>query len=160
VAVPQRSAIHWVLEAGPLGALLAIFGVVSVDWKNLPDRVPRHFNWLGNPDGWGGKNGLLLLPLIALGIYILLTIASRYQKRINIPISVDRDAPEVQSLLLGMSILLKTIVLYIFLYLAWANVNIAMGRRDSLGKPFVPACLAAVFVPMGLYMFKLRRYRE
>jgi len=30
-----------------------------------------------------------------LGTYILFTIASRYQKLINIPISVDRDAPEV-----------------------------------------------------------------
>jgi hypothetical protein len=127
------------LEAGSLGALLAIFGVVGSNWKDLPARVPRHFNALGNPDAWGGKNGLLLLPLTYWGIYILLTIASRDQKLISIPMSVDRDAPEVQSLLVGMSILLKTIVLRMLLYLAWA---------------------AALVAPAGLYMFKLRRYRN
>ena len=160
VAVPRRSALDWTLEAGSLGALLAIFGVVGSNWKDLPARVPRHFNALGNPDAWGGKNGLLLLPLTSLGIYILLTIASCYQKLINIPMSVDRDAPEVQSLLLGMSILLKTIVLWMLLYIAWANVNTAMGRGAGLWKSFLPASLAAVVVPTALYMFKLRRYRN
>jgi uncharacterized membrane protein YidH (DUF202 family) len=73
---------------------------------------------------------------------------------------VDRDAPEVQSLLLGMSILLKTMVLWMLLYIAWANVNTAMGRGEGLGKPFLPVSLAAVFLPLGLYIFKLRRCRN
>ena len=160
MAVPRRSALDWVLEAGSLGALLAIFGVVAFNWKNLPARVPRHFNASGNPDAWGGKNGLLVLPLTALGIYILLTMASRYQKLINIPMTVDRDAPEVQALLLGMSTLLKAILLCIFLYLTWANVNTARGRLEGLGRPFLPVSLAAVFGTLAFYMFKLRSYRK
>ena len=160
VAGPRRSALDWILEVVSLAVLLAIFGAVGLNWKNLPARVPRHFNASGNPDGWGGKNGLLLLPLTSLGIYVLLTVASRYQKLINIPMAIDRDAPEVRSLLLGMSTLLKTILLFVFLYLTWANVNTAMGLAGGLGKPFLPVSVAVVFTTLGLYMFKLRRYRR
>jgi hypothetical protein len=108
----------------------------------------------------GGRNGLLLPPLTSMGIYALLTMASRYQKLINIPMTVDRDAPEVQSFLFKTSALLKTVLLSIFLYLTWANVNTAMGLREGLGKPFLPLSLAVIFVTLGLYMFKLRRYRK
>jgi hypothetical protein len=41
------------------------------------------------------RGGERTVASAALGTYILFTIASRYQKLINIPISVDRDAPEV-----------------------------------------------------------------
>jgi uncharacterized membrane protein len=160
VAVPRRSALDWTLEAASLGILLAIFGVAGFCWKNLPARIPRHFNASGNPDAWGGKNGLLLLPLTSFGIYILLTMASRYQNLINIPMAVARDAPEVQSLLLGMSTLLKAILLCIFLYLTWATVNTATGRLHGLGTLFPPASIAVVFITLGFYLFKLRRYRK
>ena len=160
MAVPRRSALGWVLEAVSLGALVSIFGIVWFNWKDLPARILRHFNSRGNPDGWGGKNGLLPLPLTALGIYSLLTMAFRYQNLINIPMTVDRDAPEVRSLLGVMSALLKTILLCMFLYLTGANVNTAMGRLNGLGRPFLPAWLASVFLTPGFYMFKLWPYRK
>ena len=92
-------------------------------------------------------------------VYILLTAAARYQKLISLPIAINRDVPEVKSVLLGMAIMFKAIVLFIFLYLTWASVNTAIGRSAGLGKRFLPASLAAVFGVLILYLFKLWRYR-
>src|SRR5579862_9293187 len=95
-AVQRRSAFDWILEGLAVAALAIIIGTVAVHWTELPAKVPRHFGISGSPDGWGNKNGMLLLPLITVGLYILLTVTSRHQRLINIPMAIDRDAPEVQ----------------------------------------------------------------
>jgi uncharacterized membrane protein len=148
------------LEAVSLAALFATVGIVAAHWTELPARVPVHYGISGDPDEWGGKNEMLLLPLTSAGLYILLTMASRYQRLINVPMEIDRDAPEVQRLLLSMSIMLKMVVLLVFLYIVRASVNTALGRANGLGKPFLPIVLVAIFLPIGFYLFSLRRYRN
>lgn len=103
---------------------------------------------------------MLLLPLAAFGLYILMTITSRYPRLINVPMAIDRDAPEVQRLLQSMSITLKTVLLFVFVYIEWAKVNMALGRSSGLGKLFLPISLAAVFLPLCLYLQKLRNYQK
>jgi uncharacterized membrane protein len=157
---PRRSTLDWILEAISAATLLAIFGIVAADWAELPAQVPLHFGLSGNPDRWGNKSGILLLPLTAAGLYAGLTMASRYQRFINIPFVIDRNAPAVQSLLLGMSITLKTILLLINLFLVRSVVRTAMGRSDGLGKQFLFAELVPTFLLLGFYLVKLRRYRS
>src|SRR5581483_5610752 len=78
----------------------------------------------------------------------------RYQKLMNIPITVDRDAPEVQWLLLRMSTLLKTLLLCAFLCLMRATVNTALGRLNGPEVPFPPVLLAVLLVTLGFYILK------
>jgi uncharacterized membrane protein len=87
------------MEGLALAALATIIGTVAAHWAEIPTRVPRHFGISGSVDGWGNKNGILLLPMNAVGLYILLTATSRYQRLINVPMAIDRNAPEVQRLL-------------------------------------------------------------
>ena len=101
-----------------------------------------------------------MLPLTAIGLYILITVTSRYQRLINVPMSIDRDAPEVQRLLQSMSITLKMVLLFVFVYIEWAKVNTALGRSAGLGKLFMPISLVAVFIPLGLYLQKLRGHQK
>ncbi len=158
--MPQRSASDWILEALAFAALAAIIVTVAAHWTEIPARVPRHFGVSGVPDGWGNKNGILLLPLTAIGLYILMTITSRYQRLINVPMAIDRDAPEVQRLLQSMSITLKMVLLFVFVYIEWTQVNTALGRSSGLGKPFLPISLVAIFLPLGLYLQKPREHQK
>lgn len=158
--MPDRSASDWALEALALAALAAIVGLVGAHWAEFPAQVPRHFGISGNPDGWGRRNGMLSLPLTAVGLYILMTVSSRYQRLINVPMAIDREAPEVQRLLQSMSIVLKMVVLFVLAYVEWAEVNTALGRSTGLGKLFLPISLIAVFLPLGLYLQKLRGYQK
>lgn len=134
--------------------------IVALHWAEIPARIPLHFGVSGTPDRSGDKTGLLLLPLTAIGLYILLTAASRYQRLINVPIAVDRDLPEVQRLLLNMSITLKTVLLLVFVYIVSRNVDTALGRADGLGKQFLPVFLLTIFLPVTVYLMKLSRYRK
>lgn len=49
-------------------------------YSGLPDRIPIHFDWLGNPDGWGPKYILWLLP--AIGIPLILLVMSTITRQL------------------------------------------------------------------------------
>jgi len=50
-----------------------MFGAAAASWNAVPGRLPVHCSLSGEPDRWGGRlEGLLLLPIVALAIYLLL----------------------------------------------------------------------------------------
>jgi uncharacterized membrane protein YidH (DUF202 family) len=152
--------VDWLFEAISLAALTTVFAVVAAHWTELPAQVPTHFGASGFPNGWGDKSGLWVLPLTSVIVYIGLTLASRYQRFINIPFRIERNTPEVRRLLLSMSIVLKTVLLLVFAYIAWANVNTALGRSEGLGRYFLPVSLALISTPLALYLLRLWHYRK
>lgn len=58
--------------------LLAMFVLAAVAWPLAPDRMAVHFGPNGQPDGWGGRfEGLVLMPLVALGVFVLMAVVPR-----------------------------------------------------------------------------------
>jgi hypothetical protein len=157
--MPKRTTLDWVLEAASLAVLVAIFINLAAHWPELPNRVPHHYGFAGNPNGWGGKNWMWVLPVTAAGIFILLTLSSYYPRLINLPVSVDRESPPVRKLLLTMSGVLKLTTLLILGYINWAGINIALGRARGISPIFLPVVLLVTFGPIVFYTKKLQRYR-
>ncbi len=150
----RPSTTERVFDVISVMALVMIVGVVAFHWGDLPDRIPRHFGITGKPDRWGGKGSLLILPFAALVASGLLTFAGRNQSMINLPMTVDRDDPEVQAVLRSMAGCLKAVLLLVFLYLTIASVLTAAGQAQGLGRAFLPVSMAAVF---GSLIYYLRR---
>ena len=70
---------HKTWEALQLGVIAAMFITAAVRWSSVPDRIPIHWNTSGDVDGYGGRFvGLLLLPLIALAIYVVMAAIPRF----------------------------------------------------------------------------------
>jgi uncharacterized membrane protein len=70
----------WRIELAMLAVIAAMFAAAVAVWPSAPDAIPVHWNVRGEVDRFGGRfEGLLLLPLITLGIYLLL----RYVPRID-----------------------------------------------------------------------------
>ncbi|MFK7819144.1 MAG: SdpI family protein [Planctomycetaceae bacterium] len=56
-----------------IGVIVGMFIASAILWSNAPDQLPVHWNAKGEVDRYGGKfEGLLLLPLITVGVYALL----------------------------------------------------------------------------------------
>ena len=157
---PKRSTLDWLMEAASLAALALIIGTVLVHWDQLPPQVPKHFGASGQPNGWGSRNTLLLLPAIAAGIYVLATAATYFTRLVNLPIEIDRDSPDVQRVLTSFAIAMKLSCLLVFLYITGATVRTALGRSAGLGGAFLPVSLIATFSPTGYYLLRLRRYEK
>ena len=70
--------ISWRTEVPQWLLLVAMFVAAAVVWPRAPERIPVHWGVSGAPDRFGGKaEGLLLLPLIALGVYVLMLVLPR-----------------------------------------------------------------------------------
>ena len=149
--MPKRSASDWVLEGLALAALAMITGTVAAHWTEIPAQVPRHFGISGIPDGWGNKNGMLLLPSIAVGLYILMTVTARYQSLLNVPMAIDRDAPEVKRLLQSMSIALK-MALFFIIFL----INLIDWIRNEEITSNIYYILLRLIIIYKLYIFLLK----
>ncbi|MGE5199863.1 MAG: DUF1648 domain-containing protein, partial [Rhodospirillaceae bacterium] len=64
---------NWRIELAMLALIACMFAAALVVWPSAPSEIPVHWNAAGQVDRYGGKfEGLLLLPLMALGIYLLL----------------------------------------------------------------------------------------
>lgn len=58
----------WLVLAGMLAAAFILYPL-------LPERVPVHWNWKGEVDGYGTRlQGAFTAPLLALGIYLLMLV--------------------------------------------------------------------------------------
>lgn len=67
-----------VLSAG----LLIVMGTLFVmQFKELPERIPMHYNAAGEIDRYGSKWGLLLLPAIGTGMFVMFFLFSYFLKR-------------------------------------------------------------------------------
>jgi len=64
---------------GVCGALiLGMFAWAVGTWRRAPERFPVHWNLAGEVDRMGGRfEGLWLLPLVALGLWLLLLLLPR-----------------------------------------------------------------------------------
>lgn len=76
----MSAATHRLLNLLLLGALFA--GSMMV-YPTLPERIPRHFDLSGQPDGWMRRSVLswLLLPVIAAAVAGLLEAMTRASAR-------------------------------------------------------------------------------
>jgi uncharacterized membrane protein len=64
---------NWRTELALLALIALMFAAALIVWPTAPSEIPVHWNASGEVDRFGGKiEGLLLLPLMALGIYLLM----------------------------------------------------------------------------------------
>jgi len=62
----KREVLPWFL-------IVALFVIAFYVYPSMPDRMPVHWNAQGEIDGYGSRFvGVFLMPLTALGIYLLL----------------------------------------------------------------------------------------
>lgn len=66
----------------PVIPIAAAFVFSAAVYGQLPERVPLHWDWSGQPDRWGSRlEGAFLLPAFALGLWMLLTFLPKIDPR-------------------------------------------------------------------------------
>jgi hypothetical protein len=74
-----------------LAALAAIWAQTLIALPGLPAIVPSSFGDNGTPQAYSSKYLLLLMPVVASGVYLLLRFLSRLK---NIPLNVPFTIPD------------------------------------------------------------------
>ena len=65
-----------------LVVIAAMLVFTAVVYSSLPERIPTHWNFRGEVDGWSSRLwGSLLAPLVSAGIWVLLPVLRRIDPR-------------------------------------------------------------------------------
>lgn len=134
------------LEIISILLLIGMFAVLILNWSNIPDKIPGHYNALGEVDRWGNKAELLSLPIIGTLLYLFLTVVCFFPSIWNVPTEItDKNRGFVYSNLLTMMILLKAFILVTFSFL-----NLNSMQTKALPVFFLPIFLFIIF---GIIIF-------
>src|SRR5918997_3029780 len=74
--------LTWKTELPQLMLVAAMFVLAAVFWPSAPEQIPVHWDISGQVDRYGRRfEGLLLLPVLALSLYLLLLFLPRIDPR-------------------------------------------------------------------------------
>lgn len=108
----------------------------------LPDRIPVHFDAAGNANGWGSPSTLILLPVVAAGIYLLITLISLLPTRIRSAVKLTAESrAKIDTLTHQMLAWIKAEMVGLFLCIQWFMLA---GIKEGSNR--IPATLPPVFM--------------
>ena len=152
-----------ILFGAALAALVALLaGTAHALYGVHPIRgpVPTHFNLAGQADAWGSPQSLLVLPAMALGVFLLMTIVSRYPAVFNFPVrATPANRAQLESIALEMIAWLRLEVVVIFALIQRAAILSAEQGRNALSGWLLPVCLVCVFGTIALHVVAMFRVR-
>jgi uncharacterized membrane protein len=135
----------WRREIPPLIVILGMWATAAAVWRLAPDRLPVHWNLAGEVDRYGGKfEGLLILPLVAVAVYLLMLFLPR--------IDPGRANYETFARAYGV-IRLAVLALVAFVY--GCMVLAALGYQVDTGL-LVPLAVGILLCVLGNLMGKIR----
>lgn len=135
----------WRRELPSLLLLAVMLALLATTWPLAPARVPIHWNASGEVDGYGSKTtGVLLPPILALGLYLLLLFAPRVD-----PGRANYATFQNSYLVIRTAVLAVVAVLY--------GVTCLAARGAGVSRSVVvPLAVGALFVVLGSVMGKIR----
>ena len=127
-------------------------------WNSLPDKVPAHYNALGEVDRWGSKTELLILPVIGALVGGLMQFIERFPHIHNYPERLNEDnAREFYLVSRKLTNQLKNIIFIIFALISFESIAVALDWGSPFGKWFLPILIVGVTIPIIYGFIKQRK---
>lgn len=156
----RYTPLELMLEFAAGAGLLWTIGLIIFTYGSLPETIPTHFDLGGEPDGWGPRWMIAVLPAVELVLYVILTVMGRITHRLNYPWTVtEASAPRQYRLARGFLGLIKVEIVLFFGYIKFTGIRVALGNASGLAPIFVPIFLAATLGTIAVYLALAYRAR-
>lgn len=142
------------------GLFIAAVIFATINVFTLPDEVPIHFNMKGEPDNWGSKYFIFILPLIALVPCGLMEMLERFPHMHNYPKRLnEQNAEAFYRNSVQTSNLMKNAILIIFSLILCDMVFAAKGIEVFPPYFLFIFVIILVAIPLVLQMIQNRRIK-
>jgi uncharacterized membrane protein len=157
----SRTTTDWLIDFVAFAFLVILIVIPVINYGTLPETVPVHFNASGQPDDYGGRNSLWLLPAVGLFMYVLMTVIEQFPQIYNYPVEITEENAESQYRnAIRLIRVLKTVILLVFTFLSYKTIETATGKTSGLGKAFLPVFLLLTFGVIIFYIVKSVNSRD
>ena len=158
---PAWSTLEKVLQAACAVILLAHIILLIRFWNTLPASIPKHFDFFGNPDDYGSKNTMLMLPILSVGLYVMLTLLERFPRIYNFPVEINElNAAFMYQVARELMVVLKTVIVAVFAYIDFGTVETAKGVWKGLGFWNLPVFIVLLLGSTIYYVVKIKRHKD
>ena len=139
--------------------VLVLFWIfILMNYQNLPDIIPIHFNGSGIADGFGEKWTIIITPILATVFFIGLTILGRFPKLLNYPTTITKENVTTQhDISKRMLRILKLVIVVIFFIIDYKTIQIAIGVTKDLGSGFIMMIFALIFAPIFYFLIQFSK---
>ena len=148
IAVPYEQ-IDIIVELVNITILILIWGYAIMQYAELPDTIPIHFDASGNPDAEGSKLTIWILPIIATFMFMMLFVLNRFPHLHNYMVNITEENA-LKNYRLSTRIL-RFVNLYCLLLLAVLVFDIVTltkgGETTFLGVGLI---ISSILVPMAI----------
>lgn len=150
-----KSKLEKIMDIIGVGVFLLSILFLIVNWVNIPDEVPSHFNAAGEVDRWGSKVEVIILPIIGTFLFMMMSAFEKaphmhnYPKRIN-----ETNAYQFYTQSRTLLNMVKNLCLLMFAFLIVQIVRVSLGDIQSLGLLFLPVFLILLFGAMIIGIYK------
>ncbi|MBK1810969.1 DUF1648 domain-containing protein [Clostridium sp. YIM B02505] len=154
------SSLERILEIVSIAAIIVVIGLLTAYWDDVPQRIATHFDIRGNPDDWGSKNTLLIIPIMSVFFYVLLTTVSKFPHIFNYVVDISELNARFQySNARRLMIFIKTEMLVYFSIMEYNLLIVGLGYKTSLAIAMLPLFLIIVFGTVIYFIRKSLKYK-
>ena len=133
-------ALRWPLEALCLLTLIGMGVLVLRSWPTLPQEVPYHFGITGQPDRYGRRHSIFILPAVALAMFIAMSVASE-----TMGLLLGEAPSDLGSIF--MVTWTKTFTLLMMCFCQWTIIRVAKGKARRMNVFILLAFVGFILVP-------------
>lgn len=154
-----RSPVDLALDVVAIAGIVVLLLLTLQSWT-MPNTIPVHFNVAGKPDAMGSKTTILLFPGLSIVLYLVFTLLRRFPHTFNYPWAITQEnAYRQYQIAIGLMNWLKTEIVWLFTYIEWQIIQVALGKSTGLGIAFLPIFLIVIFGTVGIYFWQAYQAR-
>ncbi|MEK3766252.1 DUF1648 domain-containing protein [Solibacillus sp. FSL K6-4121] len=158
IDIPKTRS-EWVMDIIGYVALAVMIAILVMNWRDMPNEVPAHFDGSGTVDRWGSKMELIILPGIAIALHFFLMVFEKFPQSHNYPERLNESNREAfyQNSRQTLNYM-RNIINILFAYIVYRSVAIALGDDAVIGWPFF-VILIVLFIVLIWKMIKTSKIK-
>jgi uncharacterized membrane protein len=144
-------------------SVILLFFLPAIFIGELPEKIPNHFNGLGEPDSYNDKNSIWVLPIIGLVFFFMMEGIARFLQKWKAKPKhgqTEKEAEELKWISIEMLRTLNGVILAFFAYIVWSTIQIGLGNQKGLGSSFTMLFMVATFAFTGYYIYKMTMVKK
>lgn len=147
----KNNKIDIIIEMLCILLLVGISGYILFMWSSIPEKIPMHYDALGNIDRWGDKAEIIILPITSWLMYLFMTGIGFVPTLWNTGVKVTQENQE--RVYRTLKYLMKTMKLIVVLDFSILTLYSLLGK--SLPSWFTIVILIAVFGNLLFWIVRL-----
>ena len=148
----EKMKIFQKIQYVTVGIAFASIVLPLIFWKKIPEKIPQHYNEVGNVDIWSDKTSLILLFFVILFLLGMMSIVTYFVRTSGISKNASESEKRTYGRLYPVIVLMNLFLMLMFAYMVFCSVTCR-----ALGKWFLPVSLILTFSPFIWYIYKSRK---